>query len=100
MEEGAGFIGVNLKVVSFFVTEVHDSSCRAVLCRGELTGVAVREKSVAGGDEGERMNADSLTDVNVLFFYPQGFVPQEAADFRDGFSRCIFDDAFHAAQCP
>ena len=87
-------------MVAFFVSEVHDGGRGAVLGSGELSCVAVGEKSVAGLYEGERVLAYFLADVDVLLLDAQGFVTQKAADLGGGFSFCVLDDILHAVQRP
>ena len=100
LQEGARFVGVDFEVVAFFVPQVHDGGCGAVFGGGELSGIAVGEESVAWLYEGERVLAYFFADVDVLLFDAEGFVTQEAADFRDGFALSVFDDSFHTVQCP
>ena len=100
LQEGTRFVGVDLEVVAFLVSEVHDGGGGTVFGGGELACVAVGEESVAGVYEGERVLAYFLADVDVLLFDAEGFVTKEAADFRDGFSLAVSHDALHAAERP
>ena len=100
LEQGACLVGKDAEVVAFFVSKVHDGGGRAVFGSGELPCVAVGEESVAGLYEGERVLAYFFADVDVLLFDAEGFIAQEAADFRNGFPRVGLDDALHAAECP
>ena len=100
LQEGTRFVGVDFEVVAFLVSEVHDGGCGAVFCGGKLSGVAVGEKSVSRFYEGERVLAYFFADVDVLLLDMEGFVTEQAADLRDGFGHCVFDDSFHTVQCP
>ena len=100
LEKWARFVGVDFEVVAFLVTEVHDGGCSTVFGGGELSRIAVGEKPVAWLDEGERVLAYFFADVDVLLLDAKGFVTQECADFGDGFALSVFNDSFHAIQCP
>ena len=100
LQEGACFVGIDFEVVAFLVAEVHDGGCGAVFGGGELSGVAVGEESHTRFYEGERVLAYFFADVDVLLLDAEGFVTQEATDFRNGFALSVFDDSFHTVQCP
>ena len=100
LEQGACLVGKDAEVVAFFVSKVHDGGGRAVFGSGELSCVAVGEKSVAGLYEGERVLAYFFADVDVLLFDAESFIAKEAADFRNGFPLAVSHDALHAVQCP
>ena len=100
LEKRACLVGVDLKVVAFLVTEVHDGGCGAVFRGGELSGVAVGEEPVSGLYKGERVLAYFFADVDVLLFDAEGFVTQECTDFGDGFPFVGLYNVFHAVQRP
>ena len=100
LQEGTGFVGVDFKVVAFFMTKVHDGGCRAVFGCGELAGIAVCEEAVAGLYEGERMLAYFFADFDVFLLDAQRLIAEQAANLGDGVSFCVSNNALHTVQCP